>query len=194
MLRDPVKIVRSALRRCAPFGLVVLFAVPALAAPREDTPSALERRVKAAFLYKFAAYVTWPKPPATDTAFVIGVLGDDLLAAELGRVVAGRSVDGRAVVVRPVDNADSLGGLHMLFVSRSRTERLAAILTAAPQQSILTVTEAEQAFALGSVINFVLSSGKVRFEISLGAARKSGLAMSSRLLGVALSVVDEGEP
>lgn len=194
MLRDPVNIVMSALRRCAPFGLAVLFAVPALAAPPEETPSALERRVKAAFLYKFAAYVTWPKPPATDTAFVMGVLGDSVLAVELGRVVNGRKVDGRAVAVRQVDHPDSLGGLHMLFVSRSRTERLAAILTAAPEQSILTVTESEGGLALGSVINFVLSSGKVRFEISLGAARRSGLSLSSRLLGVALSVVDEGEP
>lgn len=194
MLRDPVKNMVSTLRILAPLGLAMLFAVPALAAPLEDTPSALERRVKAAFLYKFAAYVTWPTPPAADTAFLIGVLGDDVLAAELGRVVSGRKVDGRAVVVRPIDDADSLGGLHMLFVSRSRTERLATILTAAPEQSILTVTESESALALGSVINFVLSSGKVRFEISLGAARRSGLALSSRLLGVALSVVDEGEP
>jgi YfiR/HmsC-like len=191
MARNPVKNIASALRILAPLGLAVLVAVPVLAAPPEGTPSALERRVKAAFLYKFAAYVTWPEPPAADTAFAIGVLGDDVLAAELGRVVSGRSVDGRAVVVRQIDDADTLGGLHVLFVSRSRTERLAAILTAAQEQSILTVTEAEGALALGSVINFVLSSGKVRFEISLGAARKSGLALSSRLLGVALSVVDE---
>lgn len=165
-------------------------AVSALAAPR-DEPSALERRVKAAFLYKFAAYVTWPTPPASDSSFTIGVLGDDALAAELGRIVSGRTVEGLPVAVRQVGAADSIGNLHMLFVSRSRTNRLEALAAQAREHSVLTVSEAEGALAAGSVINFVLSSGKVRFEISLGAARRSGLALSSRLLGVALSVVDE---
>ena len=170
--------------------ILAVCAVPALAAP-DDEPSALERRVKAAFLYKFAAYVTWPTPPAPETPFTIGVLGDEHLAAELGRVVAGRTVEGHPVVVRQVAEIDSLTDLQMLFVSRARTSRLEAFAAQARESSTLTVSEAEGALALGSVINFVLSSGKVRFEISLGAARKSGLALSSRLLGVALSVVDD---
>ncbi|HET9252485.1 MAG TPA: YfiR family protein [Candidatus Eisenbacteria bacterium] len=176
-------------RRLVPAALLTWYAVPALGAPA-DEPSALERRVKAAFLYKFAAYVTWPTPPASGSSFSIGVLGDDALAAELGRVVAGRTVEGRPVTVYRVSETDSLGNLHMLFVGRSRTSQLEAIAAAAREHSILTVSEAEGALSMGSVINFVLSSGKVRFEISLGAARKSGLALSSRLLGVALSVVD----
>jgi hypothetical protein len=175
--------------RLVPALLLALCALPAHAAP-EDEPSALERRVKAAFLYKFAAYVTWPQPPAPDTPFTIGVMGDDILAAELGRVVHGRAVDGRAVAVRQVTGTDSLAGLHVLFVGRSRTQRLGAIANAARERSILTVSEDEGALALGSVINFVLSGGKVRFEISLGAARRSGLSLSSRLLGVAVSVVN----
>jgi hypothetical protein len=170
---------------------LALCALPALAAPPDDEPSALERRVKAAFLYKFAAYVTWPKPTPPEAPFTIGVMGDENLAAELGRVVAGRTVEGRQVVVRQVAEADTLGGLHMLFVGRSRTDRLSAIASAARERGILTVSESEGALAMGSVINFVLSSGKVRFEISMGTARRNGLSLSSRLLGVALSVVDD---
>ena len=176
-------------RLVAPAAVLAVCAIPALAAP--DEPSALERRVKAAFLYKFAAYVTWPTPPASDSSFTIGIVGDDALAAEVGRVVAGRTVNGLPVAVRPVAANDSLTNLHMLFVSRSRVGRLESIAAMARERSVLTVSEAEGALAMGSVINFVLSSGKVRFEISLGAARKSGLALSSRLLGVALSVVDD---
>ena len=175
------------------FGILVSVAGPALAAPRDDEPSALERRVKAAFLYKFAAYVTWPQPTAPDSAFTIGVYGDDLLAAELGRVVNGRSVEGKRVLVRQVQEPDSLQDLQMLFVGRSRTERLAPMVDLARRHAVLTISEDEGALALGSVINFVLSGGKVRFEISLGSARKSNLALSSRLLGVALSVVDNNK-
>jgi uncharacterized protein DUF4154 len=172
---------------------VVCASATASAAPPDDEPSALERRVKAAFLYKFAAYVTWPQPMGPDSAFTIGVCGDDLLAAELGRVVAGRSVDGRRVVIRHVEEDDPLEGLQMLFISRARTDHLSSMVETGREHSVLTVTEAEGALAMGSVINFVLSGGKVRFEISLGAARRSGLSLSSRLLGVALSVIDEKE-
>lgn len=186
----PVKRVPAIPRLFLSFGLLVSVALPALAAPRDDEPSALERRVKAAFLYKFAAYVTWPQSAAADSAFTIGVYGDDLLAAELGRVVNGRSVEGKRVIVRQVQEPDSLRDLQMLFVGRSRTERLASMVDLARQHAVLTVSEDEGALALGSVINFVLSGGKVRFEISLGSARRSSLSLSSRLLGVALSVVD----
>jgi len=172
---------------------IVCVSATALAAPRDDEPSALERRVKAAFLYKFAAYVTWPQPMGPDSAFTIGVCGDDLLAAELGRVVAGRSIDGRRVIVRHAEEDDSLEDLQMLFISRGRTDHVPSMVETGREHSVLTVTEAEGALAMGSVINFVLSGGKVRFEISLGAARRSGLSLSSRLLGVALSVIDEKE-
>jgi hypothetical protein len=186
-----MKPIGLAVSRLLPAVVLALCALPALAAPPADEPSALERRVKAAFLYKFAAYVTWPSPPPPEAPFLIGVIGDENLAAEVGRVVAGRTVEGRQVAVRQLTEADTLGGIHMLFVGRSRTDRLPAIASAARDHGILTVSESEGALAMGSVINFVLSSGKVRFEISLGTARKSGLALSSRLLGVALSVVDD---
>jgi hypothetical protein len=38
------------------------------------------------------------------------------------------------------------------------------------------------------MINFVLNDGRVRFEIALDSAEKSGLKLSSRLLAVAQEV------
>jgi hypothetical protein len=55
------------------------------------------------------------------------------------------------------------------------------------------VTEAEGALAMGSVINFVLSGGKVRSRSRSEPRAGAALSLSSRLLGVALSVIDEKE-
>jgi hypothetical protein len=41
------------------------------------------------------------------------------------------------------------------------------------------------------MINFRLVDGRVRFEVSLGAAEKGGLKISSRMLQVALAVRTE---
>jgi hypothetical protein len=41
------------------------------------------------------------------------------------------------------------------------------------------------------MINFEIIDNRVRFEVALGLARRSGLDISGRLLQVALRVVDE---
>src|SRR4029077_1466017 len=56
-----------------------------------------ESTVKAAFLYKFAGYVDWPDTALQTAggAFVIGVMGNEEVYAELQRIQPGRNVAGR---------------------------------------------------------------------------------------------------
>jgi hypothetical protein len=60
-----------------------------------------------------------------------------------------------------------------------------AILDKTVALPILTVGEDAVFAQNGGIINFVLKNGNVRLEIDLAAARKAGLAISSRLLAVA---------
>jgi hypothetical protein len=53
----------------------------------------------------------------------------------------------------------------------------------------LAVTEAEDTFALGSVINFVVVQDKVRFDIALQQAESANFRFNSRLLALARKVV-----
>ena len=76
----------------------------------------------------------------------------------------------------------------MLFIGKTESARLNQLAQSAQPRSILTVTESDGALAHGSVINFVLNDGRVRFEIALDSAEKSGLKLSSRLLAVAQEV------
>jgi hypothetical protein len=156
-----------------------------------DAPAAngVERGVKAAFLYKFLGYVEYPQ----DTSpLVVGVLGADDIGAELVRITTGRNVGGRPVMVRTLREGDALTGLHMLFIGADAA-RSTAMLRAAQQQGVLTVTESDNGLQQGSVINFLLVEDRVRFEVSLPAAEKSGLKLSSRLLSVAYHVL-KGSP
>ena len=150
----------------------------------------LERSVKAAYLYKFLGYVEWPAAAFASPAAPInvGVLGADDIATELARIVAGRKVDGRDIVVVALRRGEPPAGLHMLFVARSEGARGEPILRAAQAGSTLTVTDADGALDRGSVINFVRVGDNIRFEISLDAAERSGLKLSSRLLAVATVV------
>ena len=54
------------------------------------------------------------------------------------------------------------------------------------------VSESAGALAQGAMINFVVSDGRVRFEVAPQAAERAQLRISSRLLAVALNVKGPG--
>lgn len=151
---------------------------------------ASEASVKAAFLYKFPAYVEWPAHAfASPTApFVFGVVGQEEVATELERLVAGRQWSGHPMVVKRIDG-DNVRGVQVLFVGRGASDRVTALVRAALAPGILVVTESQKGFAAGSAINFVIQDERVGFEVSADAAERSGLRISSRMLAVARRVV-----
>ena len=167
--------------------LLACLALPALAQPSRTA----EAQIKAAFLYKFGSFVEWPAQSfeRADTPFTIGLVGADNVAAELAQVAPGRSVHGRPIVVRKLKRGEALAGLHMLFVGSAEAGRLAEILGAAKGQPLLVVSESDDALEQGSMINFVASEGKVRFDVALPPAEQGHLKISARLLAVARKVI-----
>lgn len=159
--------------------------------PSQADTQADEYRVKAAFLYKFGSYIEWPGSSfaRADSPLAIGVMGADALADELARIVSGRSVNGRSVQVRKLRPGNSIAGLHVLFIGRADSGRLADVLIGARGRAVLTVTESDDGLELGSTINFVLVDDKVRFDVAPPPAESGGLKISARLLAVARKVV-----
>ncbi|WP_426177905.1 YfiR family protein [Massilia sp. TWR1-2-2] len=154
----------------------------------------LERNVKAAFLYKFLGYVDYPQAaaPAAGEPLVIAVLFADEVAEKLARISAGRSMHGRAVAVRKVRAGESPGRVHMLFIGDGDAGEVEKALAAVRQAPVLTVTETARNLRHDSVIKFRVVDERVRFEVSLDAAEKSNLKLSSRLLAVAYKVQRSG--
>jgi hypothetical protein len=189
---NKLRIRPAVVRLLGAFALIIGLVVGCLDnAAAQSGDQAPEYRVKAAFVYKFGDYVEWPAAAfqEPDSPLVIGVVGADSLADELTQIAAGRTIDKRSVVVRKLKYGEPLSGLHVIFVGRSSSEQLAAELTAAKGQAALTVTESADGLKLGSVINFVVVSDKVRFDVALPSAEAGHLKISSRLLAVARNVV-----
>jgi hypothetical protein len=170
-------------KRLAGVALLVIAFAPAGHAQVPATAS--ERTVKAAFVYKFLSYVEWPAAAAPGAPLVIGVVGADEFAAELAELVRGRTVNDHPIEVRRVRPSDPLTGLNVLFTGAAEQARLAALARAAAARGVLTISEGEDGLDRGSVINFVVIDGRVRFEVSLEAAERAGIRLSSRLLAVA---------
>jgi hypothetical protein len=149
-----------------------------------------EYTVKAAFLYNFAKFVEWPADSmgGGGSPLVLGVLGDDPFGAAIDQVVAGKTANGRQLVVRRFKWGQDLKQCHILFISSSERKRLAEILGALRGASVLTVGDMDQFGQQGGMIQFVIEQSRVRFEINIGAAQNARLKISSKLLALARNV------
>jgi hypothetical protein len=155
----------------------------------------LERTVKAAFLYKFLSYAEFPAAAFADASapLVIGVVGADAIAVELSRIVAGRSAGQRPVIFKSVRESEPAVGVHLLFIPGADPQHVARLMKAAQQAPMLLVTECDNCLQHGSVINFMIIGERVRFDVSLEAAERNNIKLSSRLLTVA-NQVHRGAP
>ncbi len=164
--------------------------VPLLTATRvraEARPPSLEYAVKATYLLKFPAFVTWHDPLPADV-FNICVVGHNPFSGLLRQAAAGQTVERRRVAVRLLSFASRSSDCQMMYVAGSRAQPVASALATVRGAHILTVTDGQRDPASKGIINFVVAQDRVRFEIDPAAARANGLDVSSKLLTLALNL------
>lgn len=154
-----------------------------------------EDQVKAAYLYKLPNYVDWPPQSFAkgDTPYTIGIVEAEGVASELSRLSSGRRINNRPVVVRRFRFGEATDGFHLLFVGKTDRAKLVQLVRSGQSQPILLVTDQDGALGYGSMINFVTNDDRIRFEVALDAAEKSGLKLSARLLTIAVNVVKDSQ-
>ncbi|RMD84581.1 MAG: YfiR family protein [Candidatus Dadabacteria bacterium] len=150
----------------------------------------LEYQVKAAFLYNFAKFVTWPEEAfsAPDAPFVFCIVGHDPFGEGLEKVLSGRKAGGRRIVVRRGPDPESVGRCHLMFIGATEDAHVARHLRAVSAQPVLTVGESEAFARAGGIIRLVVADKRVRFDINQKAAEDARLRLSSQLLKLARHV------
>lgn len=169
--------------------LVTSVAAPLQAADETE----LEYRVKAAYLFQFGKFVQWPAAAfsSADSALVLCVVGEDRFGSLLDDTVKAKTVDGHPVQVQRVTRNATLRSCHILFVSGPETKSLGMILDKTRGAPVLLVGEAPEFARQGGIVNFVVEQNRVLFEVNPGAAERSQLHISSKLLSLA-RIVREG--
>jgi hypothetical protein len=144
---------------------------------------ASEYQVKAVFLFNFAKFVEWPPAAFSDanTPLVIGVLGRDPFGSYLDDTVRGERVNNRPLIVQRYRNTGEIKQCHVLFISRSESDRLDQIVSSLKYRKILIVTDANGGDG-GVIIRFVNEGNRIRFKIDAQAAKAANLTISSKLL------------
>lgn len=148
----------------------------------------LEYAVKAAYLSKFGIYVEWPSTAFTspNAPLNLCIVGDDPFGATLEAAISGQKVDTRPVVARRLKTAGRDSGCHILYLGVADAARAGQILEALRGSHVLTVGDAKESG--GGIVTFVVKDNRVRFTVDDEAAAQNGLAISSKLLSLALNV------
>ena len=148
----------------------------------------LENDVKAVFLFNFAKYVDWPdESRGTSATLRMCVPANPQFLSTLRAAVQGETVSGRPLAAIELDGLDGARECHVLYVGDASTADAAEWLNAVRGRHTLTVGDG--ALADGQVIAFVKEQNRIRFDVSLAAATRQKLTISSRLLGLARKVV-----
>ena len=116
------------------------------------------------------------------------VIGKDPFGATLEDTVVGKTVKGRRIDIKRIDNVGDLDACHLLFVGSSEPGQLREIVASSRGANVLTVGDMDDFVEYGGIIRLIKISNRIQFEINLIAANLARLKLDLKLLRLASSV------
>ncbi|GAC1654875.1 MAG: hypothetical protein NVS9B15_15600 [Acidobacteriaceae bacterium] len=148
--------------------------------------NATEEQVKAAYLYNFGKFASWPDAPK-DT-FNLCVIGDNPFHGALEATIANETISGARVRVVPLSASQDAASCKIAFIAASEKGRLASLLPRLTHAHVLTVSDTAGFLERGRMIALVREGERVRFSVNMQAVDQAGISLSSELLKVAKQV------
>lgn len=137
---------------------------------------------KALFLYNFTQNIEWPGPAAGNVDFVITVVGDNEMAAELGKLAKVKKVGSKKMVIKKVNNVDDVDDTHIVFLAASKSGLMPMLDSYQKGKGVLIVADKSGLCKQGAGIAFTTIDGKLRYEICPERIEEHGLKVSQKLI------------
>lgn len=139
------------------------------------------------YVYDLIKNTNWPEYDAKDK-FVIGVLGNSSVLAELKDLSTKRKAGSRSIVINEIKNLASIEGCNLIYISPENSSKVEEITEKVKNKGILVITEAPGMLEKGAPINFISHHGKLKYEINESAALQARLTFSEHILSKAIAV------
>lgn len=143
----------------------------------------LEFKIKAAYLYNFTKFITWPQ--TSIPTFNICVVGDDPFQDLLDSLES-KTVQDKPIRVFRFASAKQAKDCQIVYLDKTES-------SLAPRAvGSLTVSSQSLFAESGGMIGFALEDDKIKLHINLKAMKQGGLSISAKLIEVA-TLVEETE-
>ncbi len=163
-------------------GLALLLCAHSLCAA-----ASVEHKIKAAYLYNFTKFVTWPE--LQSETFNLCILGKNPFGSLLDSLES-RTALGLPIKLIRLQRFDASKQCHLLFLGSATTKDTRQLIASS---GILTVSEKYEFAKHDGMIGFVVREGKVKLQINVDRLKQSGLEVSAKLLEIAEIVEGNGD-
>ncbi len=143
-----------------------------------------EMDLKAAFIYNFTLFTTWPEPKQN---LMLCVLGDERFLAQLSKFT-GQKSSGTTIHVQKIYGITEAQSCDVLFIDRNEHFHSDQVHKTLEKLPVLTIGESGMADHSGVMILLVRDQNRIAFEIDQNAAVSAGLTLSYKLLKLARKV------
>lgn len=165
-------------KACAIIASLALCQIPAAHAQ-----SSQSGELKAAIIYNILRFVEFP-PGSVGNSLQLcvkrGVAGGDQLS-----LLQGKSAGVRRISVRSIDSGRGADNCNVVYLGRADASEIAR----SRGVGVLTIGDGAGFLKSGGTVGLVTTGKQTRFEVSMSAAKQSGLSISSKLLRLASRVV-----
>ncbi len=145
-----------------------------------------EPELKAAFIYNFTKFTTWPDAGPHAAPLRLCSTGENQVSAQF-TWLQGRTAQARRIEVQVPADHDLWPTCHLLYVTEPTHYK--AVFSMVAQRPVLTVGEGAEFAQAGGIIGLQRIADRMRFTINLGAAQRAGLQLSSQLLQLAQEII-----
>ena len=144
-----------------------------------------EADAKAALLYNFAKFTTWPHSAfeTTHSPLNIGVIGPHQFGRTLKRF-EGKRVKGRTIEIRFFKDAKDYTKSHILFCDVASADQFHQLLDELELEKnhVLTVGDLGQFAASGGILGIKFRGDRLALELNLQAAKRARIFLSENLI------------
>ena len=146
-----------------------------------------ETQLKAAFIFNFIKYITWPEEVEQSAhGLKLCILGQDASNEDLHQL-ADRKIRSLTLSLEMIDSAAEIESCDLIYVSSPVQDK--AVIDYARKKAILTIGNGEDFVEDGGIISLLQERSRIRFDINLTQAKESHLQISSKLLQLGRKVL-----
>jgi hypothetical protein len=174
--------------------LAALLSLAAATTTWAQVSPSVEYQVKAALLLNIAKFIEWPSDvfKSNTAPITFCVFGHDPFGSVLDDVLRGKTINNREILAWRIKELPDLKACQLIFVGDTEDKRMSEIINSLKGSSTLTVGESKDFAERGGEIQFYVEENKVRFSTNVDAVQRARLIVSSKLLGLARIVHDQG--
>jgi len=187
---------RTVLERVARIAVFALIASAGFAhASGAGTERDQEHQLKAALITKLIPFIDWPSLGPAGSKFVVGVYDADEYQGAIEEAFSTSSTSsflGHPIVVIQLHSDADVKKCRMVVTGASSEDRIYRLSRLCEGAGTVLVGDSDDFARNGGTVGLLLIASKVKFDLNLDTAKRSGVTISAKLIGIAHEKFREG--